>query len=169
MVFYEVPSGKVAKQWRADVGTEACYTSGVTSYPFLPPIPGQTGYRQIAKTSWTASPYTVFDVWNGKVLYEFQDPDVDSLLGNPSVSSDGRYLVEAASDDPQDSKWSRDFIIWDVETGKIVFQTPKYRSIWGPEGIGKEVHAQFSSEGNYLIVVIGRSIEIYKVNSITSN
>lgn len=82
---------------------------------------------------------------------------------SPSVSPDGKYVVAGAWDDPGDSLWSRDFVIWDLQTGEVVYQTGKYLSRWGSRTHGREVYPSFSDDGNYLVVVKERSVELLRI------
>jgi len=97
----------------------------------------------------------------GEIVQTIQDEI--TIATTPSFSPDGRFAVAGAWDDPQDNAWSQDFKIWDVRTGLVIYETQKYRSVWGKRTRGREVYPSFSSDGRYLLVVYDDHIEVYEL------
>jgi hypothetical protein len=158
LAFYEIPTGKLATKWLVDP-QKVKYCGGAS--PILIP---KSPYLAVDLV--LARGLVVADLWTGTVVYELEVPDV-SIQTVPNLSPNGRYVVAGGWDDPQDKDWSRDFVIWDLETRKIVYQTPKYRSVWGRNTAGREVYPRFSDDGKYLIIVEERGVELHRI-SLTS-
>jgi hypothetical protein len=160
LAFYEVPTGKVASRWLVDPrqrGDENhCWDAGAP----IPNAPYLVVNRMLGKS------LVVVDLWSGKVLKHFEPTDV-KIATNPVVSPDGRLVVVGGWDDPQDQEWSRDFVVWSLQTRQIVYRTPKYRSVWGRNTSGRQVYPGFSYDGKYLIVVKESSVEFWYIEQRT--
>jgi len=119
---------------------------------------------------WTTSAHVVVSLRNirtGKVLRTIRLEG--AFPKSTDISPDGKYVVAGAWNDPQDSPVSQDFKIWDLGTGEVVYETTKYRSVWGSRTHGREVHPSFSYDGKYLILVKERSVELLQINSSASS
>jgi hypothetical protein len=149
---YDVRTLKLAGTWSVNPEEGHCLGSS----PAL--IPG-TEYYVVDRV--LGRGLVVRNLWDGKILYDL--PSDLQPKWQPSVSPDGRLVVAGAWDDPEDSPWSRDFIIWDLGKREIVYQTPRYRSVWGRNTTGREVFPQFSYDGEYLIVAKEKSVEIWQL------
>lgn len=154
LAFYEVPTGKLATKWLVDPQEEEYCGGGSTT--LLPNLAYLAVDRVLARG------LVVADLWTGKVLYDLEAADV-SIQTIPSLSPDGRLVVVGGWDDPEDNQWSRDFVIWDLRTRKVVYQAERYRSVWGRNTHGREVYPRFSNDGKYLIAVEEHGIELYRI------
>lgn len=150
---YELLTGRLEKTWELKGDSAHC----PWPFEFL-------GQSQDIVVDLAAGPRVVVslrDIHTGKVLRTIR------LEGNSpksrSISPDGRYVVAGAWDSPEDSPVSQDFKIWDIQTGEVVYETPKYLSVWGSRTIGREVRPRFSDDGKYLILVKERSVELHRI------
>ena len=162
IAFYEVPAGKPVRRWVREVSGQFC--------PHRPKtVPQADSYMMLEDfelkqpQGYSVPTIIIWDAWTGEIartINYYPDLGPSTLL---SVSADGRFAVAGAWDDPQDSRWSRDFIIWDLQEGTVAYQAPKYRSAWGKNTSGREVYPHFSYDGKYLILVRERSVELLQI------
>lgn len=158
---YEVPSGKLASSWKRDGLIEPCPNEASML------LARQNSYILISKKSTSAGwRILVWDARTGKLLHEI-DAAPYSIAGGLSLSPNGRYLVAGTWDDPQDNPVSADMTIWEVSTGEIVYQSPSYKSIWGPYKIGREFYPSFAADNKHLLAVSPEGVHIYKILSQT--
>lgn len=158
VAFYEVPSGKLTSKWLVHSGQNSHEGHCWDTDPLIPNQP----YFVVDEL--LGNGRVVVDLRTGKIVYSLEPPDV-AVATKPHVSPDGRFVVVGGWDDPEDQEWSRDFVIWDLKTRQIVYQSPKYRSVWGRSTHGRQVFPRFSEDGKYLIVVREEAVELYAIST----
>lgn len=158
VTFREVPSGQIVHEWERTPEGAPC--------PKSPPLLVTRGTRysligsQVGpKHKWAIH---IWDGWTGE-LTRIVEATPYSLTSTLSVSPDGRYVVAGTWDDPQDNPSSADFTIWSLDSGEVVYQSPRYRSKWGPNTGGQEVYPSFAEDGRHLLVVTTKGIDIYEI------
>jgi hypothetical protein len=156
LAFYEVSTGKLASEWLVDPRGHRQESTCWRADNLIP----NTAYLALDRI--LGKGLAVVDLWFGKVIYELEHPDV-AIETRPEVSPDGRYVVVGGWNDPEDEEWSRDFIIWNLKTRRIVHQAPRYRSVWGRNTFGREVYPRFSYDGSYLIVAREDSVDLWRI------
>jgi len=149
---YEVATGNRLAHWMTSPDEGQCLGGSLvfvphTRYHIIDQAPGHS--------------FSVRELFTGEVLFDLPSELRPSTA--PSISPDGQLVVAGAWDDPEDSTWSRDFIIWDLRTREVVYQTPRYRSVWGRNTTGREVFPQFSFDGKYVIVAKEKAVEIWLI------
>ncbi len=160
MRFYEVPSGKVAHTWEhhGSSGDEPCpdpaWFSVIEGKPYKLVFAHRTPAGEPAIFVW--------DAWTGAHLRTI-DIEPYTLATNISLSPDGHFLIAGTWDDPQDNPVSADFTIWNLSTGEVTYQSPRYKSRWGPNKVGSEVYPHFSLDGRYIVAVTPRGVDVYQV------
>lgn len=152
LAFHDVKSGGKEISWMAEPEKTGCPRP---TYRFVP------GTQYLMVDEILGRGLVVRDGLSGRVLYDLPS-DLPPSTG-PEVSPDGRLVVAGAWDDPQDQEWSRDFVIWSLQSRQIVYQMPRYRSVRGRNTHGREAYPRFSSDGRYLIVAKELGVELYRV------
>ena len=142
----------------------------------LKPLPGESGYHSPpyhfagAESQWILSSGVVAGtkrdslyVWDwrlGKVARVIEDR---GGIGAPlDVSSDGLLVAADVRGDPDVAMYLpiRDFKIFNVVTGRVVYESPTYRwaNRWGnkPQGAHlAQLRIQFSRDGQYIVDASG--------------
>lgn len=108
----------------------------------------------------------LWDWKSGQLVREI--PFEHRSRGGALFSPDWRWAIGTAVDDPQDSpEFIQDFIVWDVSSGKIIYQTPKthWTSIPAPNRVphGSLELASISSDGRFLLVVRYEQVLVYEI------
>ena len=109
---------------------------------------------------------TVWDVNQGKAVKVIENPrPIMHLLFSP----DGKWVVADVSNDPQDTpKYSQDFVVWDLSSGTILYESRKKKwSLWA-QLRGYTPRAGFalndiSKDGKYLLVTKYKHLILYEV------
>lgn len=109
---------------------------------------------------------TLWDVNRGETTRVIESPrPIMHLLFSP----DGKWVVADVSNDPQDTpKYSQDFIVWDLSSGTILYESRKKKwSLWA-QLRGYTPRAGFalndiSKDGRYLLVTKYKHLILYEV------
>jgi WD40 repeat protein len=135
--------------------------AGCPDYPaFIP------GSRQIAAYT---DPHTIV-IWDSEKNKPIREFKSNRPIGQFLVSPDGTLLVAAVANDPQDTPdYNQDFIIWDISTGAVAYESPKVK--WNPmeklssafSKSGLQLNG-FSSDGRCLLVTRHKRLTIYEVS-----
>ncbi len=89
--------------------------------------------------------------------------DVGSL-GNWALSPDGRWLAASVRGRRRHHRRQQDFIIWDLNTDELVYQTPKKK--WKKSLMDEQTapfYVDFSSDGRYLFTLKYKEFTVYEI------
>jgi len=149
----ELTTGRLVDRWELSQGSREC----PGALQFL-------GTNSEVVVAFSPDPHVVISLRSIKTGDTLHTIRMERIIPKShSLSPDGKYVVAGAWDDPGDSLWSRDFVIWDLQTGEVVYQTSKYLSRWGSRTHGREVYPSFSPDGKYLILVKESSVELLQI------
>jgi len=154
----EVSSGKIAYEWLEK------YRRKYDPCPdFVGLVPGSEGLV----VAYVDRSYVLWDLVKGAKVREFAADNYLSLL--PIVSPDGRLLISTFDNDPEDGEYKQDFIIWEIPSGRLLYESPRRRwtifekIAWMWKDFSVVLHG-ISDDGRFMLVERGEtSLHIYEI------
>lgn len=162
----EVPSGRVYAEWWPSQLWLSPGSSGFIAGDRGCPrqarfVPGKKGLVAAA----FGESIVIWDLEKRQVVIELQAgrPVADFL-----ISPDGGLLIATLSNDPEILEDKQDFLAWDLDSGLVVFESPKkkwslFKKFFEPLLKTDLVLSDFSQDGRYLLVRRYKRLVIYEV------
>ena len=108
------------------------------------------------------------DLESGDVI---QTIEADRSLSSVVVSHDGQWVAASVADDPADApEYAQDFRIWDLETGQVLFETPKRKwPLFAGVDFAPYVRLSVSRDDRYLLVTKFEKVSVYQIESLCTS
>ena len=155
--FRDISSGKIFFNWDMN---EKLYFECPAEKAFLP----GTDYNFVSLPGMGSHRISFWDARNGTLLRQIKDKRDIGFGGNWRLSANGQWIVGSKRNLPKYVRRQQDFKIWEVGTGKVVYETAKTRRmypvgtnfIWGN-------YLEFSHDSRYLLQVKFKELTIYEI------
>lgn len=150
---YEIPAGDLIHSVDFSVKEASCPSS---TFQFLPQKP-----NLIAGEDFSSGGIAFWDIRIGQLVRKIAD---ERPIRDVAFSPDGRWMFGSVwrKRDPL----QQDFKIWDVSTGKVVYESARQTGV-GSLGVSKKKQfaagGSFSHDGQYLVVAASDGVTIYRL------
>lgn len=149
MAFYEVESGKLARVTDFLRNNQDC---PVFLQSFHPTRPSILIAERFAKS------VTLWDTESGLPVAKIEEP---YRLQMSTISPNGRWLYGSVRE--RDPQILRDFKIWDMEAGTVVYESPTYRNRARTRSDNDPVTGFFSPDSKLLAVRTSKRLTLYRL------
>lgn len=148
-------SGAKVSGWSRNAQTETCPHS---TFRLIP----DTEYLAISDELSSRS-IPVWDVKSGTIVRRILNNQDGRVSAPLAVSPGGEWVVARVADDPVEVLFNQDFKVWNMKTGHLVYESPRYLQLFSPRLGVPPVSFQFSPDGQYLLVNKYDHIRIYEL------
>lgn len=149
MSFFEVETGKLVSVTDFLQRSQDC--PGYAAF-FHPTSPSTLISDRFSKE------VVFWDSESGLVLKTISEP---YRLQKPAISPDGRLLYGSVRE--RDPRMLRDFKIWDVESGRVVYESPLYENLVRARSENAPIQGMFSPDSKHLAVRTRRGVRLYRL------
>lgn len=162
-----VLTGELYSQWWRDHKDGYVY---IGSPRWVPGFPNWVATDR----SQSFAPFSIdiWDVHTGKHVRNI--PYLEVFRESICFAPDWSYAVGSVADDPEDTRFTQEFLVWEPFSGKLFYQSPKRKYLffdhlafrlsggaWAPRAVFYIV--DISQDSKHLLVIKRKSIAVYKV------